>query len=445
MEETAIEILKDTTPLFTDDTIVFGILMIALGFIFFTSSKKTGFWSKFYGIIPALFLAYFIPALLTTTGVISPEWTSISDTGEAKAESSSLYYMASRYLLPAALVLMTLSIDLKGLYKLGPKALIMFLTGTVGIIIGGPMAVLIVGSIHPEAVGGVGADAVWRGLSTLAGSWIGGGANQTAMLEIYGYNTKLYGGMVFVDIVVANIWMAIILFGIGKSAKIDKWLKADTSAIESLKANVSEYTKKVDRNPTLTDLIILAAIAFGTVSFAHFGADFLSAFFSSIVKDIPQGITRNIFTFLDSSFFWMISITTVIGIILSFTKAKSYEGAGASKYGTVFIYILVASIGMKMDLTLILDNLWLIVIGLVWMTTHAVLMIVVAKLIRAPYFFLAVGSQANVGGAASAPIVASAFHPSLATVGVLLAVFGYAIGTVGAILCTVLMQLAAAA
>lgn len=442
MQDTAAEIIKDTTPLFTNDTIVFGILMAALGFIFYTSSKTNGFWKKFYGIVPALFMAYFLPALFTTTGVISPEWTSVSETGEISSGSTSLYHMSSRYLLPAALVLMTLSIDIKALFNLGPKALIMFLAGTFGIIIGGPLAVLIIGTISPETVGGVGADAVWRGLSTLAGSWIGGGANQTAMLEIYGYNPKLYGGMVFVDIVVANIWMAVILFGIGKSEKIDKWLKADTSAIESLKQKMSDYTKKVDRNPTLSDLMILAAIAFGTVSFAHFGADLLSGFFTSVVDSIPQGITRNIFTFLDSSFFWMITITTIIGVLLSFTKARTYEGAGASKYGSVFIYILVASIGMKMDLTLIFDNKGLILIGLVWMAIHAGLMILVAKLIRAPYFFLAVGSQANVGGAASAPIVASAFHPSLATVGVILAVFGYAIGTVGAILCAVLMQLA---
>ena len=445
MQDTATEIIKDTTPFFTNDTIVFGILMIALGFIFYTSSREDGFWKKFYGVVPALFMAYFLPALLTTSGIISPEWTTISETGETTTGKSSLYYMSSRYLLPAALVLMTLSIDLKGVLNLGPKALIMFFAGTIGIVIGGPLAVLIVGSIHPEAVGGEGADAVWRGLSTLAGSWIGGGANQTAMLEIYGYNQKLYGGMVFVDIVVANIWMAIILFGIGKSAKIDKWLKADTSAIESLKEKVTDYAKKVDRNPSLTDLMVLAAIAFGTVSVAHFGANFLSGFFTSVVSEIPKGITRNIFTFLDSSFFWMITITTIIGVLLSFTKARTYEGAGASKFGSVFIYILVASIGMKMDLTLIFDNLWLIVIGLVWMAVHAGLMILTAKLIRAPYFFLAVGSQANVGGAASAPIVASAFHPSLATVGVLLAVFGYAVGTVAAILCTVLMQLASAA
>ncbi len=139
----------------------------------------------------------------------------------------------------------------------------------------------------------------------------------------------------------------------------------------------------------------------------------------------------------------MISLTTIIGVILSYTKIRKYEGAGASKIGSVFIYILVASIGMKMDLTLIFENQLLIVIGLVWMIIHAVLLIVVAKIIKAPYFFLAIGSQANVGGAASAPIVASAFHPSLATVGVLLAVFGYAIGTLGAVACTVLLQLAA--
>lgn len=443
MQDTISEIIKDTTPIFTNDTIVFGVLMMALGFIFFTSSKESGIWNKFYKIVPALFVAYFIPALLTTFGIIAPEWTTVSETSEAVEHSSSLYYMSSRYLLPAALVLMTLSIDLKAVYNLGPKALIMFLAGTAGIIIGGPVAVLLVGSISPETVGGEGADAVWRGLSTLAGSWIGGGANQTAMLEVYGYNQKLYGGMVFVDIVVANIWMAIILIGIGKSAKIDKWLGADTSAIESLKDKMSTYAKKVDRNPTLTDLMILAAIAFGTVSFSHFGAGYLSSFFDNFVNGLAPGITRNMFTFLSSSFFWMITITTIIGIILSYTKARSYEGAGASKFGTVFIYILVASIGMKMDLTLIFENKGLIVIGLVWMLIHAALLIFIAKLIKAPYFFLAVGSQANVGGAASAPIVASAFHPSLATVGVLLAVFGYAIGTLGAVACTVLMQLAA--
>jgi len=430
-------------PLLSNDTIVFGLLMIALGFIFYTSSKKEGIWQKFYAIVPALFMAYMVPALFTTLGLIAPDWQTTTDSGEVVEHSSNLYFMSSRYLLPAALVLMTLSIDLKAVFNLGWKALAMFFTGTVGIVIGGPIAILLISTVSPETVGGAGPDAVWRGLATLAGSWIGGGANQTAMLEIYGYNQKLYGGMVFVDIVVANIWMAIILIGIGKSKRIDKWLKADTSAIEKLKEKVSTYSKKVERNPNLTDLMIIAAIAFGTVSIAHFGAGYLSSFFDDFVNGIQNQTTKNIFTFLSSPFFWMISLATIIAILLSFTKAKTYEGAGASKIGSVFIYILVASIGMKMDLTMILDNVGLIAIGVVWMTIHALLLIIVAKLIRAPYFFLAVGSQANVGGAASAPIVASAFHPSLATVGVLLAVFGYAVGTIAAIGCTILMQIVA--
>lgn len=437
--------VQDTTPLITNDTVVFGILMVALGLIFYTSSKTEGFWAKFYKVVPALFMAYFVPALFTSTGLIAPDWVSITPEGEAVAGSSSLYYMSSRYLLPAALVLMTLSLDLKAVFNLGPKALIMFITGTVGIILGGPIAVLIVGSVSPETVGGESADAVWRGLSTLAGSWIGGGANQAAMLEIYGYNQDKYGTMVFVDIVVANIWMALILIGIGKSTRIDNWLKADTSAIEALKEKVSTFSKKVERKPSLTDYMILGGIAFGAVSLAHFGAGFFAEMFDSVVAAIPAGLKRNVLSFLSSSFFWMISIATLLGVILSYTKARTYEGAGASKIGSIFIYILVASIGMKMDLGLIFDNMGLIVVGLIWMAIHAGLLILVAKLIRAPYFFLAVGSQANVGGAASAPVVASAFHPSLATVGVLLAVFGYAIGTVGAIACTFLMQLASAA
>jgi len=434
----------ENTPLFTNDAIVFGLLMLALGFVFYTENIKTGFWSKFYKIVPGLFMAYMVPAVLTSVGLISPEWETTGEAGEVIAHKSSIYYVASRFLLPAALVLMTLSIDLKAVFNLGWKALIMFFTGTIGIVIGGPIAILLISLVSPETVGGAGFDAVWRGLSTLAGSWIGGGANQTAMLEIYEYNQKLYGGMVFVDIVVANVWMAILLIGIGKRDKINKWLKADTSSIEELKEKVSSFSESVKRNPTLTDYMLILAIAFGAVSIAHLCSGYLAPFFDNLIAGIESQRTRNIFTFLGSTFFWMISIATLIAILLSYTKAKNYEGAGASKIGSVFIYILVASIGMKMDLTMIFDNLGLIAIGFVWMTIHAGLLILVAKLIRAPYFFLAVGSQANVGGAASAPIVASAFHPSLATVGVLLAVFGYAIGTVAAIGCTILMELAAA-
>jgi len=418
----------ENTPIFTNDAIVFGLLMLALGFVFFTSSIKKGFWKKFYAVVPALLMCYLLPAIFNSLGLIDDS-------------TSQLYFVASRFLLPAALVLMTLSIDLKAIFNLGPKALIMFFAGTVGIIVGGPLAILIISAISPETVGGVGPDAIWRGLSTIAGSWIGGGANQAAMLEIYEYNPELYGGMVLVDIVVANLLMAGLLMGIGKSEKIDKWLKADNSAITELKERVSEYAESVTRNPSLSDYMIMLALAFVTVGLAHWGADEISVYLSSnfeIFNDSKSALSS-----FSSSFFWMITISTAIGIGFSFTRLKSYEGAGASKLGSIFIYILVATIGMKMDLGMVFDNPGLIGIGLIWMSIHVIFLFATAKIIKAPYFFLAVGSQANVGGAASAPVVAAAFHPSLATVGVLLAVFGYVVGTYGAILTTILMQIAA--
>jgi len=425
-------------PYFTDDTIVFGLLMLLLGFVFYTSAKEEGFWKKFYKVVPALLMCYLLPAIFSSLNIISPEWIEVSDNGEKTIKESSIYFIASRYLLPAALVLMTISIDLKSLFNLGPKALIVFLAGTVGIILGGPIAILIVSIFSPETVGGKGFDAVWRGLSTLAGSWIGGGANQTAMLEIFKYNQEKYGAMVLVDIVVANIGMAFLLFGIGKKEAINKWLKADNSSIQELQNRVSDYQESVKRTPSLNDYIIITAIAFGAVGLSHWGAQLCASFFSSTFEVVND--PKSFASTFGGKFFWMISIATILGILLSFSPLKKYEGAGASKIGSVFIYILVASIGMKMDLGSVLENPGLIAVGIIWMLIHFIIIFGVAKLIRAPYFFIAVGSQANVGGAASAPVVASAFHPSLASVGVLLAIFGYVAGTYGAILCTYLME-----
>ncbi len=414
-------------PLITNDTIVFGLLALCLGFVFYTSSRPSGFWKKFYSIVPTVLMCYLLPAFLASAGIISDS-------------SSGLYFMASRYLLPAALVLMTLSIDLKAIASLGAKALVMFLTGTVGIIIGGPLAILIVSVFSPDTVGGAGPDAVWRGLSTIAGSWIGGGANQAAMLEIFKYNPEKYGGMVLIDIVIANIWMAVLLLGIGKQPQIDRWLRADLTAIETLKRKVSQFTEKIARVPSLKDYMMLLFFAFGLVGICHFLGEAVSTYLLAHFEAV--GDAKSFFSFLSSEFFWMVVLATLGGILLSFTRARNYEGAGASKIGGMFIYILVATIGMKMDLAKVFENPGLLLIGIIWILIHAGLLILVAKLIKAPYFFLAVGSQANVGGAASAPVVAAEFHPSLASVGVLLAVLGYVAGTGGALICALLMEIA---
>jgi len=411
---------QNTEAFINNDAITFGILILMLAFIFKTSSSNHPTWKKFYKYVPMLLLCYFLPSLLNTFGIVN-------------VEESKLYFVASRFLLPASLVLLTLSIDLKEIFRLGPKALIMFLTGTVGVIVGGPLAILATSAIAPDIVGGAGPEAVWRGMTTVAGSWIGGGANQAAMYEIFNPSDPLYSVMITVDVIVAEIWMLFLLLGVGRAADIDKFFKADASAVTTLQNKMEAFSLSITRVPSLTDIMMILGLCFGAVGLSHFLADGIAPFIGENAPELSK-------LSLNSKFFWLIVLATTFGLLLSFTKAKNYEGAGASKIGSVFIYILVATIGMKMDIIAIASNPGIFLVGILWMVVHVGLLFLVGKIIRAPYFFLAVGSKANIGGAASAPVVAAAFHPSLAPVGVLLAVLGYALGTYGAWLCGLLMQ-----
>ena len=410
-----------------NDAIVLGLLVGALGLVFYTHSLPR--FKKFYTFVPALLMCYFIPAALNSLGVVD-------------GEESNLYFVASRYLLPASLILLCLSIDLKGIYNLGPKAIVMFFAATLGIVVGGPLALWLVSTGNPEVLGGDAPDAYWRGLSTVAGSWIGGGANQAALKEISDTLDSQFSIMLIVDVFVANLWMPFLLFGAGIRERIDGWLNADATAVDELQERVEQLQAKSARIASFPDWMVMVALAFGGVAVAHVVADLASVEFTAWLDNTLAANPDSMAIYLSSitkGFFWLVVVATAIGIALSFTPAKEYEGAGASKMGSVFLYVLVATIGMKMDIGSLIEN-WAmygsaVTIGLLWMLVHIVVLLVVAKLIRAPFFFVAVGSQANVGGAASAPIVASAFSPALAPVGVLLAVLGYAVGTVGAILC----------
>jgi uncharacterized membrane protein len=213
-------------------------------------------------------------------------------------------------------------------------------------------------------------------------------------------------------------------------------MKADTSAIEAVRKKLEDYSLHIMRIPSLLDWVRLAAVSFISVAIAHAIAD--------VVVPWIQTHARYLDKFsLTSKVFWIVVLTTTAGLLLSFTKARNLEGAGASRLGTLLLYMLVVVIGMQMNLFAIFNNPGLLIVGALWMLFHAAIMLLVARLIRAPLFFTAVGSLANVGGATSAPVIASAFHPSLATVGVLLAVFGYVLGTYCGYLSAILMQMAA--
>ena len=404
----------------TNDAVIFGILLVILGFVFYTSSLNNKSWKRFYTFFPVLLVCYFLPSLLNLSGVID-------------SENSNLYYVASRYLLPCSLVLLTLSVDLREISKLGSKALIMFFSGTLGILLGGPISILVVKYFFPSIVE-IDLSLLADGMTTIAGSWIGGGANQAAMMEVFNVDSVIFSKMVAVDILCANLWLAILLIGVNKNKFIDdKILGADSSAIEVIKNRIESYNLSISKIPELKDLIFIFSIGFGVTGFSHWMGENVSNYISVNYPSLSS-------LSLTSSFFWLVIISTTLGVILSFTKIRKLEGSGASKVGSLFIYILVLTIGLKMDLKAVFSDPGLFLIGFIWLGFHVLVLLITAKLIKAPFFYVAVGSQANVGGAASAPVVASAFHPSLAAVGVLLAVFGYAVGTYAAWLCGIIMK-----
>jgi uncharacterized membrane protein len=207
-----------------NDAVILGLLVATLGAIFWTTQSSHSFWVRFYRYIPALLLCYFVPAIYNTVGLID-------------GENSALYNIASRYLLPATLVLLTLAIDLPATLRLGPKALVMFITGTVGVVLGGPIALALWQSFAPGAAEGE----LWRGLTAVAGSWIGGSANQAAMKEVFQIDTNLFGMMVAVDVIVANIWMAILLWMAANQKRLDAGRRADTTAIAALRERMERF------------------------------------------------------------------------------------------------------------------------------------------------------------------------------------------------------------
>lgn len=407
-----------SSPMITNDAVILGMLAAILGGVLWTASRPDGFWKKFYNYVPALLLCYLLPSLLNTLGVID-------------GAASKLYPVARDYLLPSSLVLLCVAIDFKAIVRLGPKAIIMFLTGTAGVMLGALVAFEAMRVIHPETVAGD----TWRGMTTVAGAWIGGGANQAAMREVFNVEATMFGQFVAVDVLIGSLWMAVLLFLASRAAKFDRWTGADLTALNRLRDSIEQYQAQHARIPTLTDMMVILAIGLGATGLSHFLAQLLVGW----VETLPAEWRLQDYS-LTSGFFWIVVLATTVGLLLSFTKARTYEGAGASRIATVMLYILVATIGMQMNLSALLDRPWLFLLGLIWIAFHGGLMILMAKLIRAPLFMMAVGSQANIGAAASAPVVASAFHPALAPVGVLLAVLGYALGTYGAYITGVTLQ-----
>ncbi len=379
--------------LLQDPAGIFTLLLAILAVIFWLTRRPV--IGRLFKVVPSLIFCYFVPTALTTAGVIPAK--------------SPLYDLVMGFVLPASLLLLILALDVPAIVRLGWKAVVMMLAGTAGVVIGGPVALLICKGILP-------ADA-WQGMAALSGSWIGGAANYVAIGKIAEAKSNMLAMMVVPDALISNIWLGVLLYLASREAVVDKWTGADAAAIRDLERRMTDFQQRTGRIASVAELMIILALAFG--------ASWLSL---EAGKWLPE-INSARYGTIVSHVAWKYVIVTTIGVIMSFTKLRDLEGAGASRLGTLMLFLLVACIGAQADFRLIIDSPAFVLAAVIWMLIHITVLLGVGRLIRAPLFYAAVGSQANIGGAASAPIVAAAFHPSLAPVGALLAVAGYVMGT----------------
>jgi len=391
---------------------VLAVLLGLLAGLFWVANQPVG--QRLFRVVPLLLFAYFLPTALSNLGIIPLR--------------SPIYDLIKTVLLPASLLLMTMAIDIPAILKLGPKVLLLFFGGTLSIVLGGPLAYWALAGAIPAPM----EEQAWRGLAALSGSWIGGGANFVAIGESVGVSESMLGTVVVIDVLLANLWMALLWFLAGHARRLDAMLGADRESLEQLQEKMQRFQQKTSRVTSLADLLALFFLAIGGTALASWSGGQLALWLES------QGLG---FSDILSPFAWTVILVTALGIGISWTPLRNLEGAGASRVGAMFLYLLVASIGAKAQFSQVLDTPALLGIAALWIAMHAGTLLILQCVLKAPTFFMAVGSQANIGGAASAPIVASAFHPALAPVGALLGVAGYVVGTYAGLLCATLLEL----
>ena len=368
-----------------DPNAIFIYIVSLIGLIHYLKSISA--LEKVFKYAPPIIWIYFLPMLSSGIGVIPT--------------ASPLYSWTSKYLLPPALILLLLSSNIKILSTLGSKAIGTMLFGTLGIVLGGPISLLIFGSFLPE-------DA-WMGLAALSGSWIGGSANMVAIGKSIGTSDNLFGNMIVIDTVVGYGWMGIVILISGHQKSIDKWNDADTRIIDDL--NIKMSTEDSKRPTSFNDLLTIVVVSL------FFGL--LSLELGKLIPDLGKVVT---------SFGWTIILVSLIGVSLSFTKLSDLNNAGSSHVGNLFLYILLGTIGAKANITQIGDLPYYIAVGILWIFIHAIILFFGGRLLKAPMFLIATSSQANIGGVVSAPIIATVYKKSLAPVGLLMGVIGNIIG-----------------
>lgn len=367
------------------------LVLIEGGILYFSTHRAT---EKFFKYLPSMFWIYFLPMLAGTFGIIPNQ--------------SVVYEMITKWCLPASLVLLLLSVDIKAILHLGTIALAMMAVGAAGIMVGAPIVVLSYKQWLPL-------DA-WMGIGALSASWIGGSANMIAVKAATNTPDSVFLPAVIVDTIVPYLWMGLLIMLSAYQTVFDRWNKSNVKLLDELHACAAATARPVGavREPPSYMAVVLLILAIAAA-----GA------FLSVVGAYKLPIVDG---FVNAKA-WIIILATFIGIGLSFTPLRRLESHGSSKLGFAMLYFVLASIGATANLKNLAAAPVMLLAGITWMVIHGIFLIIGARLLRSPMALVAAASQACVGGTASAPVVAGIYQPQLAPVGLLLAVLGNILGT----------------
>jgi len=367
--------------LISDGTGVLVYLILLIGAIYRISELK--FAAPFFKYLPPVIWVYFLPMISSNLGIIP--------------QDHDLYLWIRTYMLPTALVLMLLSANVPALAKLGGKAILTVLAGTLGIALGAIISFSILQIWLPEEA--------WKGIGALTGSWIGGSANMVAVATSVGTPEAMLGPIIVVDTIVGYGWMGIVIALSVFQNRLDEKNKVDRSIVDELNKRMKNLYDTNRRPLKYIDLITMLAVGFGV--------GYAMVQLGEYLPDVGAVLT---------SFGWAIILSSLIGIALSFTRLSDLEFAGASSVGSFFFYLLLATIGARADLAGILDAPVFLLAGILIIMIHATVLFTLGKMLKSPMFLIATASQSNIGGPITAPIIATVYQSSLAPVGLLMAV-----------------------
>lgn len=397
------------------------LIIIITGFVIWSSNKQQGFFSKLYQWVPPILLLYLLPTLATNTGLVKP--------------GNSIRVLAMNTILPLSLIMLTAIIHIPDLLKVTRKGLMVFLIGTIGIVIGGPLALMIVGIFNPELLQQQGGDAAWRGLVCITGSWINGTPGQLSMKEVYGSSEELFLTSLAADVILQNIRLFFLLYSVKFHKWINRWLTngkpVDYDMIDNEEVKREKAESKL-KTPPIKLWIVLGM----TYALVIILSGVCAAYFAKTMgadETIP-------WSFLGKKSLWLILFSTSFGVVLSFTNIFKKSILVWTNLGNGMLFFVIATIGLQLDLQNVKINSSFFIIGSVWLLIHLTVLLIGAKVLKAPWHYIAIGSQANIGGPASASVVASAFHPSLVSLGILLGVLSNLIGNYANLLAGFLFQ-----